>query len=84
MKRTLLALALSTLFAAPALAQAPKKKEPAPKPTRTLTIEAEEVNGDRVTGQLGPISIKQAATSSSLIRIRRDFSDLILKSAEET
>ena len=80
MKRSLLALVATLSFASPALAQGGAK---APPKTKTLTIEAIDVNGDRVTGQLGPISIKEAATSTSLIRIRRDFIDLILKSAEE-
>ncbi len=81
MKRTLLGVVLAALLATPAVAQS-RGAAPARK-VKTVDIEAIDVTGDRVTGQLGPISIKEAATSSSLIRIRRDFIDLILKSAEE-
>lgn len=91
MKRFSLAVLALALAAAPALAQQPGKParpaRPAPvqpvKPIKTLDIEAIDVNGDRVTGNLGPISVIQAARSSSLIRIRRDFIDLIVKSADE-
>ncbi len=88
---TALALALAT---APALAQEDARRPtrpapaapPAPAPpagkVKTLTMEGIDVGGDRVTRPLEPISVAEAARSSSLIRIRRDFIDLILKSAE--
>lgn len=93
MKRIALSVvALSFLAAAPALAQPKKGKCDGVRPcqevvvkkkVKTITIEAIEVDGDRVTRPLEPISVDEAAKSSSLIRIRRDFIDIILKTAEE-
>ena len=84
MKRIALSIAALALLAAPALAQQPKPAKPVPaKKTKTITIEAIDVDGDRVTKPLEPISVDEAARSSSLIRIRRDFIDVILKTAEE-
>ena len=84
MKRIALSIVALALLAAPALAQQPKPAKPVPaKKTKTITIEAIDVDGDRVTKPLEPISVDEAARSSSLIRIRRDFIDIILKTAEE-
>ncbi len=77
MKRIALSIVALAVLAAPALAQ-PAKKKP-----KVINIEAMGVDGDRVTRPLEPISVDEAAKSSSLIRIRRDFIDIILKTAEE-
>ncbi len=85
MKRFALALIALSLAVAPAVAQ-PKAGKAAPaapqKKVKVLTINPYDVDGDRVTRPLEPISVDEAAKSSSLIRIRRDFIDLILKAAE--
>ncbi len=81
MKRFALSVVTLAFLAAPALAQQPKPAE-APKKHKVLDIEAIDVDGDRVTRPLEPISVADAAKSSSLIRIRRDFIDMILKAAE--
>lgn len=88
MKRIALTALALALTASTAAAQQPARKDrPTPvaaeKKVKTLDIEAIDVSGDRVTGTLGPISVNEAAKSSSLIRIRRDFIDLILKSADD-
>lgn len=86
MKRIALAIFALSLAVSPALAQEGREKEKPAAPgkrVKTINIEAIEVGGDRVTGQLGPISVKEASTHTSLIRIRRDFIDLILKSGEQ-
>lgn len=90
MKRFSLAILVLSTLAVPALAQPGKARKEAPPPAaaagkkvKRLDIEAIDVKGDRVVGQLGPISVAQAATHTSLIRIRRDYIDLILKSADE-
>ena len=86
MKRLSLAILALSLMSTPALAQEGKPAKPpaeAKKPPRTLTIEAINVNGNRAGGQITPISVHDAAKVSSLIRIRRDFIDLIHKSAEQ-
>ena len=83
MKRIALSVLALMFLAAPALAQQPAPSPAKPKkPPKTITIEAIDVDGDRVTRPLEPISVAEAAKSSSLIRIRRDYIDLILKSAE--
>jgi hypothetical protein len=84
----LIALSLASLvFLGPAVAQPGEPARPATekvdKKVKVLTIEAIDVGGDRVTGKLAPISIHQASKHTSLIRIRRDYIDLILKSAQE-
>ncbi|KAB2902884.1 MAG: hypothetical protein F9K40_07420 [Kofleriaceae bacterium] len=81
MKRIALSVVALAFLTAPALAQT--TPAPRPKKVKTITIEAIEVDGDRVTRPLEPISVNEAAKSSSLIRIRRDFIDLILKTANE-
>jgi hypothetical protein len=86
MKRLSLAILALSLMVSPALAQQPGKKKPAveeKKKHRTLDIEAIDVDGNRAGGQITPISVHDAAKVSSLIRIRRDFVDLIHKSAEQ-
>lgn len=87
MKRLSLAMIALSLLVTPALAQPGKPAKPG-KPEATakvkkLEMEAVDVGGDRVVGQLGPISVRDASKHTSLIRIRRDYIDLILKSAQE-
>lgn len=85
MKRLSLAILALSLMVSPALAQEGKPAKPAveqKKKHRTLDIEAINVDGNRAGGQITPISVHDAAKVSSLIRIRRDFIDLIHKSAE--
>ena len=84
MKRTAsLSLLLVLSLAAVATAQ-PATSTPAPaKPVKVIDItEGEDVSGDRPTGELMPISARESAKSTSLIHIRHDFIDLILKAAE--
>jgi hypothetical protein len=89
MKRIALSVVALAVLASPAIAQQPKPAKPVPakpapvKKVKTITIEGMDVDGDRVTRPLEPISVDEAARSSSLIRIRRDFIDIILKTAEE-
>lgn len=87
MKRTL-ALSLVALFSLVSIASAqPDDKKPAPAPpakVKVLTIEGgEDISGDVPTGELIPVGVREMAKSTSLIRIRHDFIDLILKSAED-
>lgn len=56
------------------------------KPVKAKVIditEADEITGDRPTGELTPIGIRQIAAGSSLLRIRQDFIDLIVKTADQ-
>jgi hypothetical protein len=85
MKRIALAVLALSFLAVPALAQNTAKTKPTPAPVKKvkqITIEAIDVDGDRVTKPLEPISVDEAAKSTSLIRIRRDFIDLIVKQGE--
>lgn len=92
MKRTLaLVLVSSFAFVSVAAAQPndapPRKPAPAagqmPVGAKVLDMGALDVDGDVPTGELVPIGVREAATSSSLIRIRHDFIDMILKSARD-
>jgi len=85
MKRLSLAILALSLMVSPALAQEGKPAKPPAeqKKTKTLTIEAINVDGNRAGGMITPISVHDAAKVTSLIRIRRDFIDLIHKSAEQ-
>lgn len=85
MKRIALAVLALSVLAVPAFAQnTAKPAAPAApaKKVKQITIEAIDVDGDRVTKPLEPISVSEAAKSTSLIRIRRDFIDLIVKQGE--
>lgn len=81
-----LSLALMLSLTAVAVAQ-PKAGQPTPPAkadkVKVLNItDGDDITGDRPSGELVPIGIREAAKSSSLIRIRHDFIDLILKAAE--
>lgn len=83
MKRTAIltaALALSLV----AVATAQPKPSPTPaKPPRVINItDGDTIDGDRPTGELVPISVRDMAKSTSLIHIRQDFIDLIIKAAD--
>ena len=88
MKRTL-ALSLVALFSLVSIASAQSDdKQPGPPAppakVKVLTIEGgEDISGDVPTGELIPVGVREMAKSTSLIRIRHDFIDLILKSAED-
>ena len=85
MKRTLL-LALAASLSLVSVAAAQPKGDPQTKPVkvRVLTIEGgDDITGDVPTGELVPIGVRELAKSTSLLRIRRDFIDMILKSAEQ-
>ena len=83
MKRTAtLTAALLLAFTAIAAAQ-PKADEPAKPRIKVINItDGDTIESDRPTGELVPISVRAEAKSTSLIRIRHDFIDLILKAAE--
>jgi hypothetical protein len=69
----------------PAPTSAPTSAQPT-KPVKAKVIditEADEITGDRPTGELTPIGIRQIAAGSSLLRIRQDFIDLIVKTADQ-
>jgi hypothetical protein len=94
MKRFALAILALSLVATPVLAQPGKPEQPPPqeervappaagKKVKTLNIEAIDVKGARVMGDHGPISVSQGAKFTSLIRIRYEYIDLIVKTAEE-
>lgn len=61
----------------------PEKPAEAPKRVKTIDIEGIDVTGDRVTGNFVPIGVHEGAKSTSLIRIRRHFIDLIVKEGEK-
>lgn len=71
-------------FASVASAQ-PRKADPKkPPPVKVITIgEGEDIDGGVPTGELIPINIREQGKSSSLLHIRHDFIDMILKSAED-
>lgn len=88
--------ALAILVASATVAFAQPNSRPAPisaqtsaqptKPVKAKVIditEADEITGDRPTGELTPIGIRQIAAGSSLLRIRQDFIDLIVKTADQ-
>jgi hypothetical protein len=88
--------ALAILVASATVALAQPNPRPAPtsaqtsaqptKPVKAKVIditEADEITGDRPTGELTPIGIRQIAAGSSLLRIRQDFIDLIVKTADQ-
>ena len=87
MKR-LTTLTLTALLSLTTVAAAqPKAKPTAPtapaKPVRVIEItDGDDITGDRPSGELVPIGIRETAKSSSLIRIRYDFIDLIVKAAD--
>lgn len=89
-RAALSALAILVASATVALAQpnagpAPTSAQPT-KPVKAKVIditEADEITGDRPTGELTPIGIRQIAAGSSLLRIRQDFIDLIVKTADQ-
>jgi hypothetical protein len=67
----------------------PRSAQPSAQPTKPVKAkviditEADEITGDRPTGELTPIGIRQIAAGSSLLRIRQDFIDLIVKTADQ-
>ena len=88
--------ALALLVASATVAVAQPNPRPAPtaastsatptKPVKAKVIditEADEITGDRPSGELVPISAREAIKSSSLLRIRQDFIDLIVKTADQ-
>jgi|JI10StandDraft_1071094.scaffolds.fasta_scaffold52493_3 hypothetical protein len=93
-RAALSALAILVASATVALAQpnprpAPTSAQPSAQPTKPVKAkviditEADEITGDRPTGELTPIGIRQIAAGSSLLRIRQDFIDLIVKTADQ-
>ncbi len=90
MKRSIvLSVAALVSFVSLASAQPTPAVEPRQPPAKAqskvkvLDMTAEDVNGDVPTGELVPIGVRTFGKSSSLIRIRHDFIDMILKSAED-
>ena len=82
-------LALVVLVSLTAVAGAqPKAGKPGAPPAKADKVkvlditDGEDITADRPSGELMPIGIRESAKSSSLIRIRHDFIDLILKAAE--
>ncbi|MEZ4398692.1 MAG: hypothetical protein R3B06_01640 [Kofleriaceae bacterium] len=79
---------VAALLLVPTLAAAqpapPSPASTAAPKARVITItDGDTIDGDRPSGELMPLSARANATSGSLLRIRRDFIDLILKTAEE-
>jgi hypothetical protein len=89
-RAALSALAILVASATVAFAQPnPGPAQPSAQPTKPVKAkviditEADEITGDRPTGELTPIGIRQIAAGSSLLRIRQDFIDLIVKTADQ-
>lgn len=83
MKRTATLTAVLLLSLTAIAAAQPKADAPAQPRTKVINItDGDTIDGDRPTGELVPISVRAEAKSTSLIRIRHDFIDLILKAAE--
>ena len=87
MKRLSILTVTALLSLAATAAAQPKPAKPTPaapaKPIKVIEItDGDDITGDRPSGELVPIGIRESAKSSSLIRIRHDFIDLIVKSAD--
>lgn len=92
MKRVLALVLVSSFVFVSAAAAQPGTPTPTPAPTpaqkekprvKVLDMGAIDVQGDTPTGELVPIGVRELATSTSLIRIRHDFIDMILKTAQD-
>ena len=83
MKRTATLTAALLLSLTAIAAAQPKADEPAKPRTKVINItDGDTIDGDRPTGELVPISVRAEAKSTSRIRLRPDFIDLILTAAE--
>lgn len=93
MKQLLAALAFTAAITGPALADAPASaskmatddcaRARAQHKTCELTIDSDEVTGDRPSVGETNITIAPWTKGTSLIQVRRDFIPEILKSAED-
>lgn len=84
MKRLALSVAAVLALTSVASAQPEDDKSKQPVKVKVLNItDGDDITADVPTGDLIPVSVRDTAKSSSLIRIRRDFIDLILKAAED-
>ena len=92
--RPVLALALLTALAPPVLADpVPPPDPPAPAgdcararkagKACQLTIEPEQVGGDRPVPDGTDLRLRRFEPAGSMLRLRRDFIDEIVKSADE-
>lgn len=79
-KIILAALVLAS-FAGPAAAQ-PKAKEPKPK-VKVYDFSGDTIEGDLIRPEGSSVDVRDFSKHSSLIRIRTNFIDAILKSAED-
>jgi len=89
-------LAVWTALAAPPVLADPAPPAPAPRTEAAdcaqarkagrpcqLTIEAEQVGGDRLVPDGTDLRLRRFEPAGSLIRLRREFIDQIVKSADE-
>ena len=84
MKRSIIVtLAALVSFASLASAQPQHEAQAKPPKVKVLDMGAVDVKGDVPTGELIPIGVRELGKSTSLLRIRRDFIDMILKAAED-
>ncbi|MBP8810541.1 MAG: hypothetical protein KBG48_09795 [Kofleriaceae bacterium] len=85
----ILVASATVAFAQPNPGPAQTSAQPSAQPSKPVKAkviditEADEITGDRPTGELTPIGIRQIAAGSSLLRIRQDFIDLIVKTADQ-
>ena len=80
LKAVLAALVLVS-FTAPAMAQ-PKAKTTAPK-VKVYDFSGDTIEGDLIRPEGSTVDARDFSKHSSLIRIRKEFIDAILKSAED-
>ena len=79
--KTVLATLILVGFASSALAQ-PKAKTTAPK-VKVYDFSGDTIEGDLIRPEGTTVDARDFSKHSSLIRIRKDFIDAILKSAED-
>jgi hypothetical protein len=79
--KTILAALVLASFAAPAVAQ-PKPKETKPK-VKVYDFSGDTIEGDLIRPEGSTVDARDFSKHSSLIRIRTNFIDAILKSAED-
>lgn len=80
LKAVLAALVLVS-FTAPAMAQ-PKAKTTAPK-VKVYDFSGDTIEGDLIRPEGSKVDVRDFSKHTSLIRIRTNFIDAILKSAED-
>ena len=79
--KTVLAALILASFVTPAIAQ-PKPKDTKPK-VKVYDFSGDTIEGDLIRPEGSTVDARDFSKHSSLIRIRKEFIDAILKSAED-